>query len=243
MASMVDVARLGHYEFRLAPRDLTLRQTDTSNCPDDGDCTCTSWGADCDVADWSWFTCDKLPEACASSTAPAPTSTAPPQAPATPTAGPIQCAPGNEQTYKSCWHDVHADSVKSCASALANQFTPGNKMTSSSANVTQVLREGASGGQGGNGVTYMMNIGWIPGCTDYQSITIDNPMGVSGDNTRNYNDLIVGTYNFCNGNSGLGGYVDVGCLRYGFYPNDIDGVFASPPHPEKFWAVYPNICG
>lgn len=43
----------------------------------------------------------------------------------------------------------------------------------------------------------VMNIGWIPGCTDYQSITIDNPMGVSGDNTRNYNDLIVGTYNFC----------------------------------------------
>lgn len=155
MASMVDIARLGHFNF---PRDLTVRQTDNSNCPDDGDCTCTSWGADCDVADWSWFTCDQLPAACASGTgAPAPTATsAPPSAPATPTAGPIQCAPGNEQTYKSCWHDVHKDSVESCASALANQFTPGDKMTKSSANVTQVLREGASGGQGGNGVTYSM---------------------------------------------------------------------------------------
>jgi len=45
------------------------------------------------------------------------------------------------------------------------------------------------------------------------------------------------------GNSGLGGFLDVGCLRYGFYPNNISGVFTSLPHPEKFWNVYPNICG
>ena len=45
------------------------------------------------------------------------------------------------------------------------------------------------------------------------------------------------------GNHGLGGYVDVGCLRYGFYPNDINGVFGSPPHPELYWEANGNICG
>jgi hypothetical protein len=130
----------------------------------------------------------------------------------------------------------------------------------------------------------VMNIGWIPGCDMYKSLPADNPMGHSGDNTRNYVALITDTYNSCTsshhyisllpsslqasdplsrrivrvslflhtkltrlrigkGNSGLGGFIDVGCLRYGFYPNDISGVFASPPHPELFWNVYPNICG
>lgn len=127
----------------------------------------------------------------------------------------------------------------------------------------------------------VMNIGWIPGCDTYESLPADNPMGHSGDDTRNYVDLITDTYNCCTfshhllpsllqasgplpekvqacllslhtklishciglGNSGLGGFIDVGCLRYGFYPNDIPGVFGSPPHPEYFWNVYPNICG
>ena len=44
------------------------------------------------------------------------------------------------------------------------------------------------------------------------------------------------------GNSGLGGFADVRCLRYGFCPNDISKVFASLPHPELFWNVYSNIC-
>lgn len=45
------------------------------------------------------------------------------------------------------------------------------------------------------------------------------------------------------GKSGLGGFIDVSCLRYGFYPSEILGVFASLPHPDKFWTVYPNIYG
>ena len=154
VASMVDIARFAHSDSRMAPRDLTYRQTD--DCPDDGDCVCTSWGADCDVSDWSWISCSTFPKACATSTA---TSTAPaktptPTVPATPTAGPIHCAPGNEDVYKSCWQDVHNSSVQDCGSVFYTQLPPGDTMTSSSPNVTQVYREGASGGQGGNGVTY-----------------------------------------------------------------------------------------
>ena len=36
-------------------------------------------------------------------------------------------------------------------------------------------------------------------------------------------------------NNGLGGYYDVGCLRYGFYPTRIPGVFANPPRPDLYW--------
>ena len=41
-------------------------------------------------------------------------------------------------------------------------------------------------------------------------------------------------------NKGLGGYVDVGCLRYGFYPNNVPGAESDQ---GKFWAVYPDHCG
>lgn len=80
-----------------------------------------------------------------------PSSTPPP---ATPTIGPIQCA-ANLDSYSKCWNDIHAKSVESCASAMSVQL-PNGPMTSSSPNVTQVLREGSSGGKGGKGVTYSM---------------------------------------------------------------------------------------
>lgn len=174
-------------------------------------------------------------------TAPPASTPTPPSPPPTPTQGPITCNP-NLDSYSKCWNDVHSGSVESCASAMAAQI-PNNQMTSSSHNVTQVLREGASGGQGGKGVTYMMNIGWIPGCSTYPSQAADNPMGKSGDSSVSYTTLIKDTYYKCTGNSGLGGYQDVGCLRYGFFPSNIDGIFASPPHPEKFWQAGMNICG
>ena len=37
------------------------------------------------------------------------------------------------------------------------------------------------------------------------------------------------------GNQGLGGYQDYGCLRYGFYPNNIPGLYGTPPHPELYF--------
>lgn len=124
-----------------------------------------------------------------------PGPTDPTEVPAVPTVGPIQCAK-YEDAYKKCWHDIHASSVEDCKDAMANQL-PGGKMTSASANITQFLREGASGGQGGNGVVYFMNIGWIPGCKDYDSQVIDNPLGHSGDDTISYGTLLMNTYNKC----------------------------------------------
>ena len=138
-ASMIDTVGLPPSYFRAGPRDLVPRQTD--NCPGDSDCDCTTWGADCDVSDWSWISCTSFPDACASAAPPAPT------------AGPLQCALGDQTVYNKCWNDIHKDSVDGCASAMSAQLPSGN-MTSSSPNVTQVYREGASGGSGGNGVTY-----------------------------------------------------------------------------------------
>lgn len=140
IASAVDMVGLPPSYFRAASRDLASRQT--ANCPGESDCDCTTWGADCDVSDWSWISCTSFPDTCASA------------APPVPTAGTVHCAPGNQAMYKSCWNDIHAKSVDNCASAMFVQLPNGN-MTSSSPNVTQVYREGAGGsGSGGNGVTY-----------------------------------------------------------------------------------------
>lgn len=123
------------------------------------------------------------------------TTDTPPPAAATPSVGPVACNPYLD-SYSGCWNDIHSDSVDSCANAMAAQISPA-RMTASSKNETQVLREGASGGQGGNGVTYMMNIGWIPGCTVSTSQAADNPLGVSGDSTISYTTLIRNTYSQC----------------------------------------------
>ena len=140
VASVVGMVGLPPSYFAAGARDLVSRQT--SNCPGVSDCDCTTWGADCDVSDWSWISCSSFPDTCA------------PAAPPVPTAGPIQCAPGDETVYKKCWNDIHLNSVNDCASAMSAQLPNGN-MTSSSPNVTQVYREGAGGsGSGGNGVTY-----------------------------------------------------------------------------------------
>ena len=101
-----------------------------------------------------------------------------------------------EDNYDACFKDIHAASVDECASVMFVQL-PNGPMTSTSPNVTQVYREHASGGEGGKGVTYMMNIGWIPGCTITDSQPADNPLGKSGDGSISYTDLIKDTYYQC----------------------------------------------
>ena len=41
------------------------------------------------------------------------------------------------------------------------------------------------------------------------------------------------------GNAGLGGYVDVACLRYSFFPNQVNRVFGTsgPANPSLFWNI------
>ena len=65
-------------------------------------------------------------------------------------------------------------------------------------------------------------------------MVLDNPLGKSGDNAISYSLILKNAYKECN-NGGLGGYYDVGCLRYGFFPTRIPGVFGNPPHPELYW--------
>ncbi|KAL9130925.1 MAG: hypothetical protein Q9217_001028, partial [Psora testacea] len=110
---------------------------------------------------------------------PPPPSSTPPPPPPKPTVGPIHCAE-NRESYSDCWNDVHAGKVESCVNAMRAQL-PGRNVNANSPNITQVLRAGASGGEGGKGVTYLMNIGWIPGCDTYKSMVPDNPLGESGD--------------------------------------------------------------
>ena len=131
--------------------------------------------------------------------------------------------------------------------------------THSTANFTRTLRDG---GASGSGVTYMMSIGWIPRCTTYASQRADRPIDPAVQ--FNWQGLLKDTYYKCKspcvgphtlahlcencalifvfptigtGNEGLGGYVDVGCLRYGFFPNKVDGVFGAsgPSNPSLFW--------
>lgn len=124
-----------------------------------------------------------------------PTATAPPPPPPTATLGSLECNP-YQDSYSSCWNDIHGKSFENCVNNMNFQL-PDHQMTAKSPNITQVLREGASGAQGGKGVTYMTNIGWIPGCTAFASQYADNPMGVSGDKTESYTDVIRSNYYGC----------------------------------------------
>ena len=47
------------------------------------------------------------------------------------------------------------------------------------------------------------------------------------------------------GNWGMGGYQDYGCLRYGFYPTKIKGIFSdrTPKHYEYYWNAKNKWCG
>lgn len=48
--------------------------------------------------------------------------------------------------------------------------------------------------------TYMLNIGYIPDCTDFDTMVVDNPQGKSGDTAEqsiSYTDIIRDTYKEC----------------------------------------------
>ncbi|MCJ1279823.1 hypothetical protein MMC21_007647 [Puttea exsequens] len=144
--------------------------------------------------------------------------------PATQSSFPVQC------NNKKCTWTPQAKNVQNCLDAMANQGVSSTRNAQSS-NITQVYN--------GDDKVLVMNIGWIPGCDLVKSEVADNPLGKSGDNTVSYSKIIADTYTQCPQG---GGYSDVGCLRYGFYPTNIQAVFASPPKPQLMWAKYPNIC-
>ncbi len=79
-----------------------------------------------------------------------------------------------------------------------------------------------------------MNIGWIPGRTDFalQSPAARNDRGWTGQQVLN------SRYAECN-NYDIGEYRDVGCLRFGFCPNTVRSkvFFASTPRFDLYWTV------
>ena len=109
--------------------------------------------------------------------------------------------PEKKYRDKKCWNDIHGDSVKRCIKDIGGKIPNGNNngghvVDKSMKNATNFLREGG----GKKGVTYMANIGWIPGCTDFKTMVADNPQGKSGDPADvsiSCTDIIQGTYDKC----------------------------------------------
>ena len=75
---------------------------------------------------------------------------------AEPTIGTFVC-----HKNQGCLADVHGDGVDTTSDYFETTELPNGNMTSQSGNVTQVYHPG--------GVIYVMNVGWIPGCTDFES--------------------------------------------------------------------------
>lgn len=97
--------------------------------------------------------------------------------------------PGNIK----CWKDVHKEQVEETADEFPKHFNTMNSvMKPDTRNITQVLRKG---GQSGSGVTYMMNIGWIPGCDIVKEQDARNP--VPDDQSIGYRVLLTDNYYMC----------------------------------------------
>ncbi|KAL8871781.1 MAG: hypothetical protein Q9174_002458 [Haloplaca sp. 1 TL-2023] len=102
---------------------------------------------------------------------------------------------------------------------------------------------------GRSGPTYLTSMSYIPGCTAFKTQDIENPLGGKpGDPPDKFvssADIIRNTFIECRGNHGHGGYQDFGCVRYGFYPTRIKGVFtdAVERHYELYWNAKNKWCG
>ena len=181
-------------------------------------------------------------------------SSAPPPSP-TPTVGSIVCNPVSYSDDCS-WSDVHSDYVDSLADYMGQQMST-SVFTSKTGNFTRIARKGAASR---SGVVYLMSVGWIPDCTLQTSQKMDRPLNPNKE--FDWQGLLKNNYYGCTlsspaysavtwrgsvavltyhdpgtGNKGLGGYTDVGCLRYGFFPNKVGGVFPSTGTPQysNFW--------
>ena len=126
---------------------------------------------------------------------------------------------------------MHYGGVEECASDLT--LTDGD-MTPSSGNISQTLDH--------KDPRPLVNIGWIPGCTAFASQSPGEP--IAGNTDISAAKLFEDAYNNCTGNQGLGGYFDVGCLRYGFYPSRIrpNDLGSSESFAKKYFGIN-SYCG
>ena len=110
----------------------------------------------------------------------------------TSSAAPIQATPilfcQDYTTYyssTSCkFHAVSASTVNDTANAFRNQY-PNNPMTSTAGNITQVY---------GSNPFYLMNVGWIAGCTGPSQV-VQNP--VASNQSIQALDLLKSAYYEC----------------------------------------------
>lgn len=113
----------------------------------------------------------------------------------TPSLGPVQCfdPPGNDI---KCWKDVKKEQVDETAETFGehqlgflDMNNNGGMMRPQTGNVTQVFRPDKKG------VTYMMVIGWRPGCKDQEQLNARNPIPYS--EATNWSDLLKNNYYEC----------------------------------------------
>ena len=113
----------------------------------------------------------------AASTAPAAVTSMPPPPP---TMGAVVCAPWLT-SYKGCHKDMDVKKLNETAEWLVqNQIGGQTLMTSKTPNYTEVYNAAS-------GVSYIANVGWIPGCTDYASQNPTYPSGDTNDENWTYN--------------------------------------------------------
>lgn len=108
---------------------------------------------------------------------PAPTSMPPPP----PTMGAVVCTPWLN-AYSKCHKDMDVKKLNETAECLVqNQIGGAASMTSTTPyNYTEVYNAAS-------GVSYIANVGWIPGCTTYASQNPTYPSGDTSDENWTYN--------------------------------------------------------
>ena len=133
-----------------------------------------------------------------------------------PQAGPIRCnqAPADFNNAKdksgkvsNCWFDITDKSVDSAVNNFNNQLPmDGNVVDSKMRGFQWGFTKSYS--SKANGMTFMSNVMWAPGCGDYKTMCVDNPQGKSGDATAFPNqpspghsisvtDILTNVYKYC----------------------------------------------
>ena len=137
-------------------------------------CTCSGVQIPMTVGDTCGTTTVPPTTIATSTTAAATTSAAPP-----PAMGTVVCTPWLD-SYNKCHKDMDVTKLNDTAKWLVQNQLPGGAMTSQSPNYTEVYNAAS-------GVSYIANVGWIPGCTQYASQNPTYPSGNTHDEDWTYN--------------------------------------------------------
>ena len=113
--------------------------------------------------------------------------------PKKPQPGPVVCREYKKEEVDKCgFKDIHKGTLNDALEAF-RIGQPSTQKVKEMQNYTQVY------GRNQN-PTYMLNIGYIPGCEDFETQVVDNPQGKSGDNpyqSISYAMIIRNTYEKC----------------------------------------------